>query len=166
MAPAAEDCILLLDVCFAGLVAKLRPKLSSVKAFVVLTDTAHMHRAVRCPASQAGHSNTCARSEASRHILSKEKGGTAPRWHEHPVSASLPCAAALLPHRGACSKISARQEAAGLGPALCYDEVLEAEREGLPGFRWVRVGEDDGCGLCYTSGTTGRPKVTRQHRAV
>ena len=54
----------------------------------------------------------------------------------------------------------AAQEAAGLGPALCYENVLEAERGGLPGFRWTRVREDDGCGLCYTSGTTGRPKVT------
>ena len=65
------------------------------------------------------------------------------------------CAEACMP----CATC-ARQEAAGLGPALCYEDILEAERGGLPGFRWVRVREDDGCGLCYTSGTTGRPKVS------
>ena len=36
----------MLDVCFAELVAQLRPRLSSVRAFVVLTDRGHMHRAV------------------------------------------------------------------------------------------------------------------------
>lgn len=35
------------DVCFVGLVAQLRPRLRSVKAFIVLTDLAHLHRAVR-----------------------------------------------------------------------------------------------------------------------
>lgn len=52
------------------------------------------------------------------------------------------------------------QEAANVGPVLCYEDILEAQREKLPGFRWVRVDENDACGLCYTSGTTGRPKVT------
>ena len=52
-----------------------------------------------------------------------------------------------------------RQEAARLGPALCYEDMLEAQRPRLPGFRWARMEDDDACGLCYTSGTTGRPKV-------
>ena len=38
----------MLDVCFAELAAQLRPKLTSVKAFVVLTDRGSMHRAVCC----------------------------------------------------------------------------------------------------------------------
>ena len=41
----------------------------------------------------------------------------------------------------------------------CYEELLAAEAGGEAGFRWVEVGEDDACGLCYTSGTTGRPKA-------
>ena len=51
------------------------------------------------------------------------------------------------------------QEAARLGPALCYEDMLQEQRPRLPGFRWARMEEDDACGLCYTSGTTGRPKV-------
>ena len=48
----------MLDVCFAELVAQLRPKLTSVKAIVVMTDRGSMHRAVRrlplAPHAQAG----------------------------------------------------------------------------------------------------------------
>lgn len=51
------------------------------------------------------------------------------------------------------------QAAAGLGDALCYEDIIAAEKPNLAGFQWVRVHENDACGLCYTSGTTGRPKV-------
>ena len=47
----------------------------------------------------------------------------------------------------------------GSPPVLCYEELLAAEAGAEPGFRWVDVDENDACGLCYTSGTTGRPKV-------
>ena len=47
----------------------------------------------------------------------------------------------------------------GLAHALCYEELLAAEASGEAGFQWVEVDENDACGLCYTSGTTGRPKV-------
>ena len=47
----------------------------------------------------------------------------------------------------------------GSAPVLCYEELLAAEAGAEPGFRWVDVDENDACGLCYTSGTTGRPKV-------
>ena len=42
---------------------------------------------------------------------------------------------------------------------LCYDELLQAEMRHLDGFTWTAVHEDTACGLCFTSGTTGRPKV-------
>ena len=42
---------------------------------------------------------------------------------------------------------------------LCYEQLLAAEAGAEQGFRWVDVDENDACGLCYTSGTTGRPKV-------
>ena len=61
-----------------------------------------------------------------------------------------------MPTRGLSSSW---QEAAGLGPALCYEDMIEAQRPRLPGFQWARMEDDDACGLCYTSGTTGRPKV-------
>ena len=36
----------------------------------------------------------------------------------------------------------------------------------LSGFRWAAVDEGAACGLCYTSGTTGRPKgVLYSHRS-
>lgn len=47
----------------------------------------------------------------------------------------------------------------GSPPVLCYEELLAAEAGAEQGFRWVDVDENDACGLCYTSGTTGRPKV-------
>ena len=46
---------------------------------------------------------------------------------------------------------------------LCYEELLEAESEE---FDWVEVDENEACGLCYTSGTTGNPKgVLYSHRS-
>ena len=38
----AQDKILILDLTFLELIKKLQPKLKSVEAFVVLTDSAHM----------------------------------------------------------------------------------------------------------------------------
>ena len=38
----AQDKVLLLDLTFVELIKKLQPKLKSVKAFVVLTDSWHM----------------------------------------------------------------------------------------------------------------------------
>ena len=56
------------------------------------------------------------------------------------------------------------QEEAGLQGCLCYEDLIAAERPHLDRFQWVRVDENDACGLCYTSGTTGRPKVCyREH---
>ena len=50
-----------------------------------------------------------------------------------------------------------------LGNAICYEELIAPE-DGS--FTWVRVDENDACGLCYTSGTTGNPKgVLYSHRS-
>lgn len=47
--------------------------------------------------------------------------------------------------------------------ALCYEELLAGENTD---FDWVEVDENDACGLCYTSGTTGNPKgVLYSHRS-
>ena len=58
------------------------------------------------------------------------------------------------------------QEAvSGPAHALCYEELLASEESGEAGFQWVEVDENDACGLCYTSGTTGRPKVRHSPRS-
>jgi fatty-acyl-CoA synthase len=46
-------------------------------------------------------------------------------------------------------------------PLLCYEQLLDeaAEAGGLASFSWPRLHEDSPAGLCYTSGTTGNPKV-------
>ena len=53
----------------------------------------------------------------------------------------------------------ADQETAGLCGTLCYEDLLENERPQFHSFRWARLEENTACSLCYTSGTTGRPKV-------
>jgi hypothetical protein len=53
---------------------------------------------------------------------------------------------------------------AGLPGVTCYEALLDAQVEGLGGFTWPTLGEDTPCGLCYTSGTTGNPKVRRDTR--
>ncbi|MBU9660851.1 fatty-acid--CoA ligase [Burkholderia multivorans] len=43
----------------------------------------------------------------------------------------------------------------GAMPYLCYETLVEAE-DGR--YDWPRLDEQQACGLCYTSGTTGNPK--------
>ena len=45
---------------------------------------------------------------------------------------------------------------------LCYETLLAAAASQLP-FRWPVTDEEAACGLCYTSGTTGNPKVRVCH---
>ncbi|PNH05129.1 Medium-chain-fatty-acid--CoA ligase [Tetrabaena socialis] len=57
---------------------------------------------------------------------------------------------------------------AALGVAVhCYEELLGAATPAWQaGFRWAEVDENDACGMCYTSGTTGNPKgVLYSHRS-
>ena len=45
----------------------------------------------------------------------------------------------------------------------CYEDLIDAEDGD---FAWADVDENDACGLCYTSGTTGNPKgVLYSHRS-
>jgi len=47
--------------------------------------------------------------------------------------------------------------------SLSFEDLIDTEDED---FDWVRVDENDACGLCYTSGTTGNPKgVLYSHRS-
>jgi fatty-acyl-CoA synthase len=57
-----------------------------------------------------------------------------------------------------------RGDAAVLGRALRYEELLAAER---PGFAWPELDERSAAAMCYTSGTTGNPKgVVYGHRST
>ena len=44
-------------------------------------------------------------------------------------------------------------------PIMCYEQLLDQVVGGLEGFRWPKLDEGTPAGLCYTSGTTGNPKV-------
>jgi len=77
------------------------------------------------------------------------------REHEHELAST---------HLAQCSGVGGRVRMQGGLSGLpaapcCYEELLAAEAGGEARFRWVEVDEDDACGLCYTSGTTGRPKA-------
>ena len=46
-------------------------------------------------------------------------------------------------------------------PIMCYEQLLDGAVHQLhsEGFKWPRFDENSPAGLCYTSGTTGNPKV-------
>ena len=57
----------------------------------------------------------------------------------------------------------AHMPATRLPGALCFEEIVEAEDGN---YKWATGDENDACGLCYTSGTTGNPKgVLYSHRS-
>ena len=52
----------------------------------------------------------------------------------------------------------------GLPNVIHYEDLIE---KGEPDFNWVEVDENQACGMCYTSGTTGNPKgVLYSHRST
>ncbi len=52
----------------------------------------------------------------------------------------------------------------GMPPTIDYEELLAAEAED---FDWPRLAEDQAAAMCYTSGTTDRPKgVVYSHRST
>ncbi len=82
-------------------------------------------------------------------------------WHYAADPLILAITVVLL-KAGACVVLLCRQHmpSSALPQALCYEELLAAQQQLLPSFSWEPVSEHDPCGLCYTSGTTGNPKVS------
>ena len=51
-----------------------------------------------------------------------------------------------------------------LEPVMSYEDLLDGQPTE---YEWPDIDEDDECGMCYTSGTTGKPKgVAYSHRGV
>ncbi len=51
-----------------------------------------------------------------------------------------------------------------LEPVVAYEDLLADQS---PDYDWPDLQQDEECGMCYTSGTTGKPKgVTYTHRAI
>ncbi len=80
----------------------------------------------------------------------------------------LPLVARIAPQVASLSKVIVLTDAAHMpadvpAGAVSYEEWL-AEADG--DFAWREVDENDACGMCYTSGTTGDPKgVLYSHRS-
>jgi fatty-acyl-CoA synthase len=50
-----------------------------------------------------------------------------------------------------------------LANVLCYEDLIA---QGTPDLVWPKLDENTACGMCYTSGTTGKPKgVVYSHRS-
>jgi 3-(methylthio)propionyl---CoA ligase len=97
---------------------------------------------------------------AEDHILFADPGfasilaAVAPRLAKTLRSVVLLCPAAEMP---------ALDLPAGIN-LLCYETLLAGEDDA---YAWPSFDENAACGLCYTSGTTGRPKgVLFSHRAM
>ncbi len=58
---------------------------------------------------------------------------------------------------------AAHMPSTNLKNPVCYEELLA---QGDASFKWPELDENTACGLCYTSGTTGKPKgVLYSHRS-
>ena len=78
----------------------------------------------------------------------------------------LPLLARLRPDLPSVERVVSMDDGcdADAGAALDYEELLARGGDSCPA---VELGEDDAAMLCYTSGTTGRPKgVAYSHRAL
>ncbi|MFO1024730.1 MAG: long-chain fatty acid--CoA ligase [Acetobacteraceae bacterium] len=82
---------------------------------------------------------------------------------------TVPLAEQLAPRLETVDRfiVMARREdmpATSLRNVLCYEDLIST---GDPGFTWAEVDERHGCALCFTSGTTGKPKgVLYSHRGT
>jgi acyl-CoA synthetase (AMP-forming)/AMP-acid ligase II len=75
----------------------------------------------------------------------------------------IPCFCNLL----YCRQHMPQPQAGGDGPTLlCYEQLLDQALLHAGGFSWPPLDENSPAGLCYTSGTTGKPKGVRYtHRS-
>ncbi len=67
-------------------------------------------------------------------------------------------------HDYPADRIIVLEDGSDLAEKLGYEQLIEASADGAPS---VEISETDASGLCYTSGTTGRPKgVLYSHRST
>jgi len=135
----AKDQFLILDITFIDIMLKLQQKLPSIKGFIILTDRKHMPsdcklRNVMCYEDMLEVSLV---TFCSQRCCCRQTFCTT-------FSRCLYCCTSC---NCCCSANNA-----------CF--LLQAQISHLP-FRWHVKDENLACGLCYTSGTTGNPKVTK-----
>ncbi len=56
-----------------------------------------------------------------------------------------------------CNRVATLAEHTTLKNAICYESLIG--HESPEGYDWPTFDEQSACSLCYTSGTTGQPKV-------
>ena len=142
----AQDGCILSDITFAAALERILPDCPTIQHIVFLTDRSAARVQGGCWAAGVA--------------------GLLTRYGVHKVA----CLWSACVHMAACLSrihvpVFVREnmpvcKVAGKA-VLCYEELLAACMPSLPGFKWTEVDEQAACGLCYTSGTTGAPKVCR-----
>ena len=51
-------------------------------------------------------------------------------------------------------------ESSAEAPLLCYDTLLAAASTATELQDWADINENEACGLCYTSSTSGKPEAS------
>lgn len=139
----AKDDYIMLDLTFVDLMAKMQRKIPTVKGYIILADRQHM------PKNSKLQNMLCYEDLLQVHCILCNKCNV--------FFLQVNCKSSFL-GSATCNGMFCR-----IKLQIMFPWAVQAEVNNLP-FRWRVQDENLACGLCYTSGTTGNPKVlTRPH---